>query len=59
VTIAFDQVDPPAGHWRDRGEMQTVYVGVQHRFGFFGPMFKALGGSETITIGSLVSMRNE
>lgn len=59
LTIAFDTAPPPDGHWRETGAMQTVYVGVQHRFGFFGPMLKAATGSETITIASLVTMRNE
>jgi Flp pilus assembly protein TadG len=59
VTIAFDKTPSPGGNWRNRGTMQSVYVGVQHRFGFFEPLFKALTGSETITIASLVSMRNE
>ena len=39
--------------------MQTVYVGVQYHFGFFGPLLKAVTGSETITLASLVTMRNE
>lgn len=52
VTIAFDKTPSPGGNWRNRGTMQSVYVGVQHRFGFFGPLFKALTGSETITIAS-------
>jgi Flp pilus assembly protein TadG len=59
VTIAFDTESPPDGHWRETGALQTVYVGVQYRFGFFGPLIKAVTGSETMTMASLVTMRNE
>ena len=59
VTIDFDSLAPPDGHWRETGAMQTVYVGVQYRFGFFGPLVKAVTGSETMTMASLVTMRNE
>jgi hypothetical protein len=59
VTIAFDENLPPAGHWRESDLMQTVYVGVQYHFGFFGPLLRAVTGSETITLASLVTMRNE
>jgi len=60
VTIAFDEKDEAAGGvWRKSDEMQTVYVGVQYHFGFFGPLLKAVTGSETITLASLVTMRNE
>ena len=59
TTISFDKTPEPSGNWRNRGTMQTVYVGVQYRFGFFGPLFRALTGNETITIASLVSMRDE
>jgi Flp pilus assembly protein TadG len=59
VTISFDENDPPAGHWRESDRMQTLYVGVQYHFGFFGPLLKAVTGSETITLASLVTMRNE
>ena len=59
VTIAFDENAPPGGHWRESDQMQTVYVGVQYHFGFFGPLLRAVTGSETITLASLVTMRNE
>jgi Flp pilus assembly protein TadG len=59
VTISFDENPPPAGHWRESDQMQTLYVGVQYHFGFFGPLLKAVTGSETITLASLVTMRNE
>jgi Flp pilus assembly protein TadG len=59
VTIDFDTAAPPNGHWRETGAMQTVYVGVQYRFGFFGPLVKAITGSETMTLSSLVTVRNE
>jgi Flp pilus assembly protein TadG len=59
VTMAFDTNPPPEGHWRESGAMQTVYVGVQYRFGFFGPLVKAATGSETMTMASLVTLRNE
>jgi Flp pilus assembly protein TadG len=59
VTIAFDDDAPPAGQWRIPDQMQTVYVGVQYRFGFFGPLLEAVSGSDVITIGSLITMRNE
>jgi Flp pilus assembly protein TadG len=59
TTIAFDEAPPPAGHWRDPNTMQTVYVGVQYRFGFFGPLLKAISGSETITLATVITMRNE
>jgi Flp pilus assembly protein TadG len=60
ATVTFDSF-PPAlgGHWRETSAMQTVDVGVGYRFRFFGPLFEALTGSETITIGSRVTMRNE
>jgi Flp pilus assembly protein TadG len=59
VTIAFDEASSPDGHWRETGALQTVYVGVQYRFGFFGPLVKAVTGSESMTLSSLVTMRNE
>ncbi len=55
ATIDFDKTTG----WRTEGTMQTMYVGVPYRFGFFGPLFKALSGSETITIAARVSMRNQ
>jgi Flp pilus assembly protein TadG len=55
ATIAFDKTTG----WRNVGQMQTVYVGVQYRFSFFGPLVKAMSGSETITLGARVSMRNQ
>jgi hypothetical protein len=59
TTIAFDENVPPAGHWRDYGTMQTVYVGVDYRFGFFGPLLEAVTGSDHVTIATLITMRNE
>ncbi len=59
VTITFDTVPPPDGHWRETGAMQTVYVGVEYRFGFFGPFVEAATGRRTTTMASLVTMRNE
>jgi Flp pilus assembly protein TadG len=55
ATISFDRTT----NWRNAGEMQTVYVGVPHRFGFFGPLVRALTGSESITLAARVTMRNE
>jgi Flp pilus assembly protein TadG len=55
ATIAFDRTTG----WRAVGQMQTVYVGVQYRFSFFGPMIRAFTGSPTITLGARVSMRNQ
>jgi Flp pilus assembly protein TadG len=59
ITVTFDTVPPPGGHWRETGAMQTVYVGAKYRFGWFGLLFKALTGSEWMTIASLLTMRNE
>jgi Flp pilus assembly protein TadG len=59
TTILFDKLAPPAGKWRDEGQMQTVYVAIQYRFGFFGPLVEAITGDETMTIKSSVSMRNQ
>jgi Flp pilus assembly protein TadG len=60
VTIQFDETpEASGGKWRKTDEMQTVYVGVQYRFGFFGPLLKATTGSETIRIATVVTMRNE
>ena len=60
VTIAFDEADEDGGGiWRVTDAEQSVYVGVQYHFGFFGPLLKAVTGSETITLASLVTMRNE
>jgi Flp pilus assembly protein TadG len=60
VEIDFDR-DPESsgGKWRKTDDLQTVYVGVQYRFGFFGPLLKAISGSETITLATVVTMRNE
>jgi hypothetical protein len=58
ATIQFDG-NPDPGKWRNTGEIQQVYVGVDYRFSFLGPLIKAVTGSETIRIASLVSMRNE
>jgi Flp pilus assembly protein TadG len=59
ATIQLDENPPPAGHWRDIGEIQRVYVAVPYRFSFLGPLIEAATGSETITIATLVAMRNE
>jgi Flp pilus assembly protein TadG len=59
ATVEFDKTGPPSGNWRDPGDMQTVYVGMPYRFGFFGPLVKAATGSETITLAARVSMRNQ
>lgn len=59
VTILFDQTPAPGGKWRATGEMQTVYVSVQYRFGFLRPLVKAALGKDAIPIESLVTMRNE
>lgn len=59
VTILFDTKSPPLGHWRETGTMQTVHVGVQYQFGFLRPLVKAALGKETISIESLITMRNE
>lgn len=59
ATVTFDSFPPPTGHWRETQAMQTVSVDVDYRFRFFGPLFKAMTGSETIPIGSVLTMRNE
>jgi Flp pilus assembly protein TadG len=59
MAIDFDTVSPPGGHWRETGALQTVSVAVQYRFNFLGPLLKAAIGKETITIESVVTMRNE
>lgn len=59
ATITFDTLPPPGGHWRETGAMQTIYLGVEYEFRFFGPIFKAVYGTETITVAAQVSMRNE
>lgn len=60
TTIAFDEApEASGGVWRKPDALQTVYVGVQYRFGFFGPLLKAISGSETITLATVVTMRNE
>jgi Flp pilus assembly protein TadG len=55
ATIAFDKTT----NWRVPEQMQTVYVGIPYRFGFFGPLVEAVTGSEAITLRARVSMRNE
>lgn len=55
ATVQFDRTT----NWRVPSQMQTVSVSIPHRFGFFGPLMKALTGSESITIGAHFSMRNE
>lgn len=59
LAFSFDRNAPPAGHWREKGSMQTVSVSVQYRFRFFGPLVKWASGTETVTIRSLLTMRNE
>ena len=59
LALSFDRNPPPAGHWREKGTMQTVSVSVQYRFQFFGPLVKMAAGQETITIASMLTMRNE
>jgi hypothetical protein len=59
MEIAFDSINPPTGHWRDPGHMQTVSVSLQFKFGFFGPIFQAAFGDDEITLSSVVTMRNE
>ena len=59
ATIQFDETPGPAGKWRNTGEIQQVYVAVDYRFSFLGPLIRLATGSETIRIASLVSMRNE
>jgi Flp pilus assembly protein TadG len=59
ATIQFDQAPFPAGNWRRTGEIQQVYVGVDYRFSFLGPLIRAATGSETIRMAALVAMRNE
>jgi hypothetical protein len=39
--------------------MQTVYVGVDYRFGFFGPLLEAVSGTDHVMIATLITMRNE
>lgn len=59
ATIQFDETPGPGGNWRNSGTIQQVYVGVDYRFSFLGPLIKAVTGSETIRMAALVSMRNE
>jgi Flp pilus assembly protein TadG len=59
AVIQFNGDPAPAGNWRAIGEMQQVYVAIDYRFGFLGPLISAATGSETITIATLVAMRNE
>jgi Flp pilus assembly protein TadG len=58
ATIQFDE-NPEPGNWRNSGTIQQVYVAVDYRFSFLGPLIKAATGSETIRMASLVAMRNE
>jgi Flp pilus assembly protein TadG len=55
ATVEFDKTT----NWRVVGQMQTVYVSIPYRFGFFGPFVKAAYGSETITLAARISMRNQ
>jgi Flp pilus assembly protein TadG len=57
--IQFDQTPAPDGNWRRAGEIQQVYVGLDYRFRFLGPLIEVTTGSPTIRIGTLVAMRNE
>ncbi len=57
--IQFDEDETAAGKWRKIGEMQQVYVAIDYRFGFLGPLIEVATGSETIRIATLVAMRNE
>lgn len=57
--IDFDTLPPPTGHWRESGAIQTITVEVQFRFGFLSPMLKAVAGSDSVKLASVVSMRNE
>jgi Flp pilus assembly protein TadG len=59
ATVEFDRDPAPGGNWRNPGTMQTMDVRVQYRFGFFGPIFQAIFGSESVTLTSVVSMRNQ
>ena len=59
ATVEFDRDPAPGGNWRDPGTMQTMDVRVQYRFGFFGPIFQAIFGSESVTLTSVVTMRNQ
>jgi Flp pilus assembly protein TadG len=59
ATIQFDETPAPGGNWRRHGEIQQVYVAIDYRFSFLGPVIRAATGSETITIRTLVAMRNE
>ena len=59
ISINFDTLGPPAGHWRESGAIQTMSVGVKHRFVYFGPLMKAVVGADTVRLRSTLSMRNE
>jgi Flp pilus assembly protein TadG len=60
TTISFDDQPVAAGgKWRKSDELQTMYVAVVYRFGFFGPLIKAINGTDQITIATVVTMRNE
>ena len=57
--IQFDETPAPGGNWRKTGEMQQVFVAVDYRFRFLGPLIDVTTGSPTIEIRTLVAMRNE
>lgn len=59
ATIQFDTSPPPAGHWRETGALQTVFVSVPYRFGFLSAIIRVATGSDTIRLAALTSMRNE
>ena len=59
VSISFDTLNPPSGHWRESGAIQTMTVGAKHRFVYFAPLFRAILGADTIRLKSTLSMRNE
>lgn len=59
ATVEFDRAPAPGGNWRNVGTMQTMDVRVQYRFGFFGPIFQTIFGSESVTLTSVVTMRNQ
>lgn len=59
ISIDFDTLPPPGGHWRESGAIQTMSVGVKHRFVYFGPLMRAIAGADTVRLRSTLSMRNE
>jgi Flp pilus assembly pilin Flp len=55
ATVGFD----PLSNWKTSGTPMTVEVTAPYRFTFFGPLIGWASGSETITIRSAITMRNE